>query len=213
LSASARRIAAIAVYAADGAQRRRLEKSAAEAAPGSAVVTADGLSALARLIDESGAEVVLAAPSAGEHDQFDWAALSRRVSLVMMLDDPAHMIEALQAGAAAALPASAGAADIAAALGAAARGLKLLPGDALSLLLPERQASSGDGEAGGLLTARELDVLTALADGASNKAIARRLDISFHTAKFHVAAILAKLDADSRTEAVTRAAQLGLVML
>jgi DNA-binding NarL/FixJ family response regulator len=60
---------------------------------------------------------------------------------------------------------------------------------------------------------RELEVLAAMADGASNKAIARRLGISFHTAKFHVAAILAKLDADSRTEAVAKAAQLGLVML
>jgi len=63
------------------------------------------------------------------------------------------------------------------------------------------------------LTRRELEVLVAMADGASNKAIARRLGISFHTAKFHVAAILAKLDADSRTEAVAKAAQLGLVML
>jgi Bacterial regulatory proteins, luxR family len=40
-----------------------------------------------------------------------------------------------------------------------------------------------------------------------------RLGISFHTAKFHVAAILAKLGADSRTKAVAKAAQLGLVML
>jgi len=67
--------------------------------------------------------------------------------------------------------------------------------------------------AGAPLTPRELEVLAAMADGASNKAIARRLGISFHTAKFHVAAILAKLDADSRTEAVARAAHLGLVML
>jgi DNA-binding NarL/FixJ family response regulator len=63
------------------------------------------------------------------------------------------------------------------------------------------------------LTPRELEVLAAMADGAANKAIARRLGISFHTAKFHVAGILAKLNADSRTEAVARAAQLGLVML
>ena len=63
------------------------------------------------------------------------------------------------------------------------------------------------------LTPRELEVLAAMADGVSNKAIAGRLGISFHTAKFHVAAILAKLNADSRTEAVARAAQLGLVML
>jgi DNA-binding NarL/FixJ family response regulator len=66
---------------------------------------------------------------------------------------------------------------------------------------------------GAPLTPRELEVLAAMADGASNKVIARRLGISFHTAKFHVAAILAKLDADSRTEAVARAAHLGLVML
>ena len=63
------------------------------------------------------------------------------------------------------------------------------------------------------LTARELEVLTAMADGVTNKAIARRLGISFHTVKFHVAAILEKLDADTRTEAVMKAAQLGIVML
>jgi DNA-binding CsgD family transcriptional regulator len=56
-------------------------------------------------------------------------------------------------------------------------------------------------------------VLAAMADGASNKLIARRLGISLHTAKFHIAAILAKVDADSCTEAVARAAHLGLVML
>ena len=50
----------------------------------------------------------------------------------------------------------------------------------------------------------------AIAAKTANKAIA---GISFHTAKFHVAAILAKLNAGSRTEAVARAAQLGLVML
>jgi DNA-binding NarL/FixJ family response regulator len=52
-----------------------------------------------------------------------------------------------------------------------------------------------------------------MACGASNKVIARRLGISLQADKFHVAAILAKLDADSRTEAVARAAHLGLVML
>lgn len=63
------------------------------------------------------------------------------------------------------------------------------------------------------LTPREIEVLRALADGASNKEIARALGISFHTAKFHVAAILEKLGATTRTEAVTKGARLGLVMI
>ena len=70
----------------------------------------------------------------------------------------------------------------------------------LSTLLGEQLNASNDGNA--QLTARELEVLTAMADGATNKAIARRLGISFHTVKFHVSAILKKLDADIRTEAV-----------
>jgi DNA-binding NarL/FixJ family response regulator len=63
------------------------------------------------------------------------------------------------------------------------------------------------------LTARELQVLQLLAEGLSNKAIAQRLQISEHTAKFHVAAILGKLEAHTRTEAVTRAVRQGLIIL
>jgi DNA-binding NarL/FixJ family response regulator len=63
------------------------------------------------------------------------------------------------------------------------------------------------------LSKRERAVLTAIADGLSNKEIARRLGISVHTVKFHVASILEKLEVDTRTEAVIKAAQLGLVML
>jgi DNA-binding CsgD family transcriptional regulator len=55
-----------------------------------------------------------------------------------------------------------------------------------------------------LLTPRELEVLAAIGDGLGNKAIARRLDISLHTVKFHVEAILRKLDARSRAEAVAK---------
>lgn len=63
------------------------------------------------------------------------------------------------------------------------------------------------------LTQRELDVLQQLAQGRSNKDIARRLQISEGTAKTHVKAILTKLDAISRTEAVAVAHQRGLVHL
>jgi len=63
------------------------------------------------------------------------------------------------------------------------------------------------------LTPRETDVLDLLARGLTNKAIGQRLEISPNTVKFHVNAILAKLDAQSRTEAVVRATQLGLITL
>lgn len=63
------------------------------------------------------------------------------------------------------------------------------------------------------LTPREREVLQLLAEGLSNKAIALRLDISDHTVKFHVNAIMTKLDAQSRTDAVVRAMRLGLVLL
>ena len=63
------------------------------------------------------------------------------------------------------------------------------------------------------LTARELEVLALLAEGASNKLIARRLGISSHTAKYHVASLLEKLDAVSRTDAVAQAARIGVLQL
>ncbi|WP_236960567.1 response regulator transcription factor [Methylobacterium durans] len=66
---------------------------------------------------------------------------------------------------------------------------------------------------GAELTPRELEVLALLAEGASNKAIARQLCISVHTAKFHVGALLDKLDADGRTGAVAHAARLGVIHL
>jgi DNA-binding NarL/FixJ family response regulator len=63
------------------------------------------------------------------------------------------------------------------------------------------------------LTLRERDVLRLLAEGLTNKAIAQQLDISDHTVKFHVTAIMSKLGAQSRTEAVVRATRLGLLSL
>ena len=63
------------------------------------------------------------------------------------------------------------------------------------------------------LTPRELEVLAFMAEGASNKTIARRLGISVHTAKFHVGSLLDKLDATGRTDAVAHAARLGIIHL
>lgn len=63
------------------------------------------------------------------------------------------------------------------------------------------------------LSPRESEVLVLLAEGAPNKVIARRLNISVHTAKFHVAAILIKLGAANRTDAIAIAMRRGLVLV
>jgi DNA-binding NarL/FixJ family response regulator len=63
------------------------------------------------------------------------------------------------------------------------------------------------------LTTRESEVLSFIAQGASNKAIARELDISLHTAKFHVASVLAKLGARNRADALAIAIRRGLVLI
>jgi DNA-binding CsgD family transcriptional regulator len=64
-----------------------------------------------------------------------------------------------------------------------------------------------EADAHALLTPRELDVLAALAEGMTNKAIARRLNISLHTVKFHVESVFRKLGARTRTEAVAKASE------
>jgi DNA-binding NarL/FixJ family response regulator len=63
------------------------------------------------------------------------------------------------------------------------------------------------------LTAREIEVLEALAEGLSNRGIAARLRISDQTVKFHVASVIAKLGAANRTDALRRAVREGLVTL
>ena len=81
----------------------------------------------------------------------------------------------------------------------------------VKLVSPDRREET---ETGGIeLTPRELDVLALLAEGASNKDIARRLGISVHTAKFHVGSLLEKLDATGRTDAVAHAARRGVIHL
>jgi DNA-binding NarL/FixJ family response regulator len=74
-----------------------------------------------------------------------------------------------------------------------------------------RLGSSRPSSADSALTAREMEVLEMMADGMSNRVIAARLSISTHTVKFHVAAVLAKLRAGGRTEAVTIAVRRGLI--
>jgi DNA-binding NarL/FixJ family response regulator len=210
---------AVAIFSVDPVLRRSLEQMLREDPAVAIMGATDAPSALLRLIDQNPVDAVLA--DAPTPDQLsDWRLRHERMAFVVLVDgsDPEDGIEAFHAGAAAVLPRAAGRHQIAAAIAAVVSGLAVAPRGLIATLLDggaiaDADVPEGDGGGGAKLTPRELEVLAAMADGASNKAIARRLEISFHTAKFHVAAILAKLDADSRTEAVTKAAQLGLVML
>jgi two-component system, NarL family, response regulator YdfI len=121
---------------------------------------------------------------------------------------------ALHAGIRGILPAELTAPQLAAALQTVAQDLIVLhPAEAH---VRNNSASVGETETAEPLeplTAREREVLQMLAQGHGNKQIAARLNISEHTAKFHVASILGKLGASTRTEAVSLALRRGLILL
>jgi DNA-binding NarL/FixJ family response regulator len=208
----------IAIFSTDPVLRGTLEQLVREDPAIALVAAVDDPSKLHRLIDRSRVDVVVADARSRE-DLAEWRLHRDATPFVVLLDgaDAETRLDALNAGARAILARTAAGDEIVAAIKAVVGGHVVLPHELLATLLGAGAISDGSlhGNGGGRvrLTPRELEVLTAMADGASNKAIARRLGISFHTVKFHVAAILAKLDADSRTEAVMKAAQLGLVML
>ena len=174
----------------------------------------------AYLAEEGGFVVSLASgieadDHAGEHyDAVLAAAAIDAVTPHVVLGD--HLAGGPSGNIRAVLPPAAGDAVIAAALRLAAAGFRIVPAD------PVPAPIFGNGElaltarlptAGIALTQREQQVLALLAEGAPNKLIARRLDISVHTAKFHVAAILQKLGAVNRTDAIAIAMREGLVLV
>jgi two-component system, NarL family, nitrate/nitrite response regulator NarL len=138
-------------------------------------------------------------------------------ALLVLLDSPAGYLQIPPAErSTAVLLKDAGAAELGAAIHAAIQGLVILdPAIARELtsqLTPDHPRA-GDSDAVDPLTEREHQVLELLALGLPNKTIAMELGISEHTAKFHVGAIMSKLGAASRTEAVAIAARRGLLVL
>ena len=123
-----------------------------------------------------------------------------------MTEDSATIVMAIEVG-------DADLADRLAALLSDVPGVRLAaPGETADVTLVSAETLvRPDRDAG--LTLREREVLVLLAEGASNKDIARRLGISVHTAKFHVGSVLDKLDATGRTDAVAHAARLGVIEL
>ncbi len=125
---------------------------------------------------------------------------------------PAWTAEAVRLGVRALLPRDASAAEILAAVEAAAAGLAVVaPADLEPLLHAGLQPQAAPETSA--ITPREMEVLRLMAEGAANKTIAWKLAISEHTVKFHVASIFAKLNAGTRTEAVTQGVRRGLILL
>ena len=120
----------------------------------------------------------------------------------------------LRAGVRAVLPREASPEQLRAALEAAASGLVVVHPSEVSTVLPAAAAlSSPARDLPEPLTPREREVLQMISAGLGNKEIAAKLSISEHTVKFHVASILGKLGASTRTEAVSIGIRHGLVLL
>lgn len=130
--------------------------------------------------------------------------------LLALVPDAAAAEAAWASGAAGVLPRQSTPAQLAAAVEALAAGLTVA---AAELPLPARREPGAAEPPAEELTPRELEVLRLVAEGLPNKTIAARLGVSEHTVKFHMNAVLRKLGAASRTEAVVRGTRLGLILL
>jgi two-component system, NarL family, response regulator YdfI len=139
---------------------------------------------------------------------------ARRIPVIVLLPEPSSedLSRAFRIGIRAVLPSNAEPRQLAAAVEAAASGLLVLSAAELPAQVVFANANSDDDSFVEALTPREKDVLHLLAAGLGNKEIAARLNISDHTVKYHVASILGKLAASSRTEAVSTAMRRGLIL-
>jgi two-component system, NarL family, response regulator YdfI len=141
-------------------------------------------------------------------------ATETTVILLSNRSRPGWIAEALRAGVRAILPSEVSSDQLAAALQAAIAGLVVMHPSEIAVALPVASAVlSPLAELTEPLTPREREVLQMLASGLLNKEIASKLSISEHTVKFHVASILGKLGAATRTEAVSLGFRRGLILL
>ncbi len=181
------------------------------------VGTAAAIDALSSDLSDAQADVLLVdaaseSPEAIIESLVD-SDLAAEIPIVVLTEaTSAAASRALQAGIRALLPSEISSDQLAAALQAASAGLVVLHPTEILAAFPA-PATQPLAELPEPLTRREREVLQMLAAGLANKEIAARLHISDHTAKFHVAAILGKLGAATRTEAVALGIRRGLVLL
>jgi NarL family two-component system response regulator YdfI len=178
------------------------------------------IDSLVALLADAKADAILIDASGGNAESileslthFD---LTAEVPVVVLAASsrPQWSAEALRAGVRALLPFDVSIDQLSATLKGVTAGLLVLHPSEVDVLLPAATpASEPLTDLAEPLTRREREVLQMLASGVSNKEIAARLNISDHTAKFHVASIFGKLGATTRTEAVTAGIRRGLVLL
>jgi two-component system, NarL family, response regulator YdfI len=149
-------------------------------------------------------------------DSLEDSGLLRQPPVLLLLEQATQnkVNRAIQLGIRGVLPADVAAVQLISAVVAVAKGLVVLqPGELALAAASTRTRNGGAAELFEPLTPREKEVLQMLASGLGNKQIAAYLKISEHTAKFHVASILSKLGASSRTEAVSMGLRRGLILL
>jgi len=174
-----------------------------------AVLELDSAAALERALTHFAEPLVVAGLRWPETAPFLATGRSHGVPVALLLEekslDARHA--AFRAGAAALLPWPIPASALTRALESIASGFRLLP----------RRPSFTPGTAplvtSSALSTRERELLELVASGLTNKSIARRLDLSINTVKYHLASVFAKLDARTRAEAVSEAARRGELML
>lgn len=181
--------------------------------PALRVVVLDAAALAARESESDPAIVVVALPPPATARVLETLRLWRHAPAVIVLTAApatAWNARARRAGVRGVLPREASAEELSAAVTATRAGLLVLDPAVLTREAASTRLPHGDSTA---LTEREVEILEMMAEGMSNRAIAGRLKISRHTVKFHVASILTKLRARSRTEAVTLGVRHGVISL
>lgn len=186
------------------ALQRRLEAGGLDVA-----LEIDSPASLVRAPSELTAPLVLSGVSWPETAPFLARGKRQQIPVALLLEeeflDARHA--AFRGGAAALLPWAVSSAELAHALESVGYGYRVVP------RWPSAAADAESAPAPVALSARERELLELVAAGLGNKAIARRLELSVNTVKYHLASIFTKLDARTRAEAVSAAARRGELML
>jgi len=166
------------------------------------------------LLTDSQPDVVLVEMDNGEGTAEALDSLASEAPVILLVRDPtAELVAAFRHGVRAVLPSNLSGPQIAVAIEAVAAGLGVLDPGAIAQFSPLHTVSGPPERLPEALTPREMEVLRAMAEGLGNKEIAARLGVSENTIKFHVASVMGKLGAGSRTEAVMLGIRHGIVLI